>query len=173
MKSFLQDTSSNLFIEKHKALQQHCLAAITCLLSSFSLLNDTTGHKYRRIVRGAYDFHLYASEYWADCLLDEVGSHDGLHLESQLYELIILFSSRLDRLTGPQKDPSEPSEEKSDPRWHRIRSYPRVYNHVKRSFRARSLEQLEGDLKHQDGQLELDCDSSSVCESSELTTVAR
>lgn len=156
LKSFLQDVSSNLFIERKGALQQHCLAAVTCLLSSFRLLDGTCDNKYQSIVKGLYEFQVYASEYWADCLLDEAGDQDGLHPDSLLYHLVTQLSSRLEGILSPLKGPEEPFDLNTEPRLSHFQRYPLISKHVQRSLQARSLAGLEGRLKQQDGQLKFD-----------------
>jgi hypothetical protein len=138
-------------------LHQHCLAAVTCLLSSFKLLDDASYDKHRLIVRGLYEFQVYASEYWTDYLLDEAGSQDGLDPESRLYHLVAQLSSRLEELPGTDQDPYEPSGLESELRLSRIQRFPLVFKHVKKSLQARSLERLEEGLKQQDGQRNPDC----------------
>lgn len=155
-KSFLQDVSSNLFIEKKWALQRHCLATVTCLLSSFRLLDGTCDNNYQSIVKGLYEFQVYASEYWADCLLDEAGEQDGLHPESLLYRLVTQLSSRLEGIISPLQAPDQPFDLKTEPRLCHFQRYPLISKHVQRSLQARSLAGLEGRLKQQDGRLKLD-----------------
>jgi hypothetical protein len=147
----LQNASSNLVIDRQQALEQHCLAAITCLLSSFKLLDNRGDSQYRLIVRGLYDFQLYASEYWADYLLDAAVTQDALHPESSLYYLATELSSRFEGLPRPYYDPEQSSEAIYDSRLHHIQRYPLISKHVKRSIQARSLEELEGRLKRKDG----------------------
>lgn len=149
---FLQNSSSNLVIEKRTALQQHCLAAVTCLLSSFRLVHETCDSKYRLIVKGVYEFQVYASEYWTDYLLDEAESQDGLDPDSRVYHLVSQFSSGLEGLLGPQQYLDPPSGLESELRLRRLQKFPLISKHVNRSLQARSLERLEEGLQQRDGQ---------------------
>lgn len=108
--------------------------------------------KYRLIVRGVYEFQVYASEYWAGYLLDEAGSSDSFRPDSQLYHLVTQLSSRLEELVSDHHDPDNPLEVESDPRLYHIQRYPLIVKHVQRSLQARSLEHLEKSLKQQEGQ---------------------
>lgn len=132
-------------------LQQHCLATVTCLFSSFCLLDDASDNKYQLMVKGVFDLQVYAYEYWIDYLLCVAGSGRGLEAESQLLNMLNWFSARL-RLTFQYHcQPEAPSDGDMERRIQHLCDYPEIAEHVKRALQARSVEQLERLLKHESG----------------------
>lgn len=151
IRSFLQQASSNLIIHEDTTLQQHCLASVTCLLSSFRLLGGAFDEKCRLIVKGVFDLQVYAYEYWTEYLLCVAESGRGLKAESQLLKVLIKFSTRLKLTFQNQFQPEEPSEGDIKLRVQYLHEYPDISEHVKRSLQARSIGQLERNLKHENG----------------------
>lgn len=132
-------------------LQQHCLATVTCLFSSFRLLDDPSDKKYQLMVKGVFDLQVYAYEYWTDYLLCVAGSGRGLEAESQLLDVLNRFSARL-RLTFQYNyQPGDPSDVEMERRMQNLHDHPHIAEHVKRALQARSIEQLEQNLKHESG----------------------
>lgn len=150
-RSFLQEASSNLIIREQAVLRQHCLASVTCILSSFRLLDGTFNEKCQLIVRGMFDFQVYACEYWTEYLLYVAESGRGLAAESQLVNILMKFSTRLRLTFQYQGQPEEPSDGDVKRRMQYLNDYPEIFEHVNRSLQARSIEQLERSSKLESG----------------------
>lgn len=83
---FLQTPSSNVVIHEQEALQEHAVAIIACLLSGARVFNKAYPEqaKYQRVAKGLHGLHVYATEYWTECLLSHAASGDGLDQSSSL-----------------------------------------------------------------------------------------
>lgn len=146
---FLQGPSSNLKIDEEAVLHQHCVASVTCLLSSLRLLHDDYHESHRLIIKGIYGLQLYASEYWTESLLSvlelrgDLGTFPALH--TSLCQLTEAIDSWPAFHRNQDKD-DEIGQSLQDSRLNWLRDHEAVQRHVRRAIWARSPKQLERHL---------------------------
>lgn len=77
---YLQTPGCILFLDQSAALHEHATATITCLVSGFWIFSEQLADDTRilRIVKGLHGLHIYANQFWLECLLDAVSTCPGL-----------------------------------------------------------------------------------------------
>lgn len=144
---FLQSPSSNLVISEETAVGQHCIASITCLLSSMRLVSQQRQQVFRVLVRGVYGLQLYATEYWTDYLLFMLGQNGGLDGDSTLHNLLCQLSAGIDAAFQNDREEDYHDAPSQDKRLDHLKERQSIYNNVRNAIWARSLQQLEQCLR--------------------------
>lgn len=144
---FLQSSSSSLVISEETAMSQHCIASISCLLSSARLLSQQREHAFRVLVRGVYAIQLYAAEYWTEYLLLIVGQNGGLHGGSTLHNLLYQLSTAIENAFHNNGKEEHGDAVSQDLRLSQLKEHQNIYNNVRNAILARSLQNLERSLK--------------------------
>ncbi|KAH8738106.1 hypothetical protein BGZ61DRAFT_502084 [Ilyonectria robusta] len=129
---FLQTPSSNVVIHEQEALQEHAVAIIACLLSGARVFNKAYPEqaKYQRVAKGLHGLHVYATEYWTECLLSHAAS---VH--------------ELDKAYGQPGAPNAGSNIRvSDKRLELLQQHALLHRHVEGALKGRSLKRLESEL---------------------------
>lgn len=148
-------------IDEELALQQHCLASVTCLLAGFKLVNEPCRDNYRRLVKGLHGLHVYATEYWTEYLLCIAQSTNGLDPTSSVFRAVSELASRLHLVFGhlaSQDVEGVGSESVTDARVMLLQQHSAIYKIVRTALQARSLKQLELEL---DGECAIKPEQSS------------
>lgn len=143
VKEHLQSPLSNLGINEKVALNQHCLATVTCLLSGFRLYDEDIQKRYRPIVKGTHALHVYASLYWIDYLLCMIDPPGGLDVTSKLHTLLDRLCTELDKTSQDQSQANLSEASTLEPRLVHLEKYGRINKVVKQTIYARSLQHLE------------------------------
>ncbi|KAF4465800.1 NACHT domain-containing [Fusarium albosuccineum] len=98
--------SSNIVIQKPQALQEHGVAAVTCLLSGLLVFGNTyEGDKYLQVAKGLHSFQLYATEYWTEYLLSHVASAGTNNTLPSSGLLGLAFLVRFNWVLTPRSEP--------------------------------------------------------------------
>ncbi|KAK7956414.1 uncharacterized protein PG986_005636, partial [Apiospora aurea] len=160
VKEFLQSSSSNLALVERDCLVQHGIATVTCLLAGietfpYGLPQDSV---LVSIIKGLHGFHIYSKEHWTDYLLslslsnEKYGSSTTLffdlacELAAKLNQLSKNPVQEQNRLEDLNVDNQQTSETPANDRVGNFSSA--LLQHViDRCLKARSLEQLELELK--------------------------
>ncbi|KAI1388865.1 uncharacterized protein F4822DRAFT_429482 [Hypoxylon trugodes] len=76
VKEFLQSPSSSFIIRESQIMTEHCLSILACLTCGADIFlgNETEHTKALRVVKGIHGFHVYATEFWTEYLLDHVAT---------------------------------------------------------------------------------------------------
>lgn len=144
---FLQSSSSNLNIYEKAAMNQHCIASIACLLSSMKLLGQNRQDIFQVVVRGVYGLQLYATEYWTEYLSAIVDRCGGLDGDSIICNLLYRLSAGIDAAFGNDDQDLQYDELSPDKSWDHLKEHQGIYKLVRRAIWARSLKQLEQNLR--------------------------
>lgn len=149
VKEFLQTPSSNVVIHEQEALQEHAVATIACLLSGVRVFSNAYPEqaKYQRVAKGLHGLHVYATEYWTECLLSHAASGDGLDQSSSLFVLASQLVHELDKAYGQPGAPNAGSNIRiSDKRLALLQQHGLLHKHVEGALKGRSLKRLESEL---------------------------
>lgn len=120
---------------------------MTCLLASCRLSDETNHDRFRQILKGLFGFQLYASEFWTEYVLCVAESKHGMDTDSHLYAVLNDLTQRLEdvhRMPGNQPNVPDAELEK---RLSRLQQHSIIHKHVKMALWARSLDQLEEQVK--------------------------
>lgn len=147
MPRFLEGPLSNLRITEDDAMPKHCLTTVTCLLASFRLLDETNQDRFRQILKGLFGLQLYACEFWTEHVLQFPESKQNMDTESPLYTLLSELAERLDVISRPPDDLHNVSDSELDKRLGGLQQHDTIYKQVKMALWARSLDQVERQLK--------------------------
>ncbi|OTA94840.1 hypothetical protein M434DRAFT_394351 [Hypoxylon sp. CO27-5] len=147
VKEFLESFSSGLTINAREAIEEHCIATITCLLSGVDVFakpcqNDT---KYLRVARGLHGFHVYSTEYWIEYLLSYATSSIS-HSTTVVFDLAGRLAEELYGLGSRSmetRDTTDPVIQ--DKRLAYLHDHL-LHQEVERALCARSLKRLESGL---------------------------
>jgi hypothetical protein len=155
---FLQSKSSNLIIYHKQASQEHGVAAICCLLSGVGIFTGLPGDNgtYLRVIQGVHGLHLYATEYWADYLVDEAASNKDFEATSPLFVLANKLAQKLgDHTQKLTEDDFSTISTVShpDPRLTALNPYPILRRLVESEQQSRSLKSLEASFLSVQGTL--------------------
>jgi hypothetical protein len=139
-------------VSEPRAINDHGIATVACLLSGLEIFGETRSEHGRlaRIVEGLHGFHVYATEYWTEYLLAHVASlADGpdaspSKLLALALELASRFAAQLPSSTGPEDVAL--SKQIQDERLYHLQRFPLLYQCVVANLRCRSLEGLESAL---------------------------
>ncbi|KAF3767250.1 hypothetical protein M406DRAFT_338058 [Cryphonectria parasitica EP155] len=146
---FLQGSLTDLVLDEEAALHQHCLASVTCLLSSLRLVEQDRQQAYRLLVKGVYGIQIYSVEHWTDYVLYVANSTCGLRIPSTLHDQLCLLSERLTSIFGQPSQNDVVEDSLKDPRLQYLQKSEAVYLLVRAAMSSRSLKQLEEDLKQE------------------------
>ncbi|KAL7897605.1 hypothetical protein HDV64DRAFT_285923 [Trichoderma sp. TUCIM 5745] len=85
VRDFLQ--SSTLSITANESLMRHGLATVRCLSASQSIFASDYSETDRtlRILRGVFGFHMYATEFWIDYILEHLELDQDLLFKSDFF----------------------------------------------------------------------------------------
>ncbi|KAL7955605.1 hypothetical protein V8C34DRAFT_327026 [Trichoderma compactum] len=150
VKEFLQTLSSSLIITQEESLQEHGLAAVSCLLSGLQVFNSAYPEQTRclQVIKGLHGFHVYATEFWTEYLLPSANCATGdMGRASPLLVLACKLADTLDEASNATTS----EEVKSPPnglndRMASLRQHPTLYKHVEAALKGRSLKRLEAEL---------------------------
>lgn len=89
VKSFLKSSKSILLIKEDESQKAHALAVAHCLLFSQQVLMTSSHERdpMHTVIRGLLGFHMYATEFWLDYLLEYLKFGYGLLLREQFFTL--------------------------------------------------------------------------------------
>lgn len=143
-----------MIIHEQEALEEHGVAAVTCLLSGLKAF-DTTYDKqtrYHRVVKGLHGFHLYATEYWTEYLLSRAEYVSGLENNSLLFAMACKMADILNATAHLSTiEPTETPSSVEDERLAYLKHYPTLYKQVRAALDARSIKRLEYELLQTSG----------------------
>ncbi|RTE80926.1 hypothetical protein BHE90_004564 [Fusarium euwallaceae] len=160
VKEFLQSSSSNIVIDKQRALHEHGVATVTCLLSGLRVFGAQVPEHERllRIGRGLHGLHVYATEYWTEYLLSCAGTHD---LNSQLMSLACQLADEVENSGFAITTEHDPELPGFDERLSFLKQYPTLHKCVERALKVRSLKNLEARVREDSGPKEAAKDSKT------------
>lgn len=89
VRDFLQSSDSALSITIHHSQRQHGLATVHCLLSCQQIFAPSYSEAQRvgRILRGTHGFHIYATQFWVDYLLESLDLDQSRFFDSEIFVL--------------------------------------------------------------------------------------
>lgn len=143
----MQSSTSSLKVSEEAAVNQHCIASITCLLSSLKLLDQDRQQAFQILVRGVYGFQLYATEYWTDYLLSIVDRNGGLDKRSTLYNLLCQLCTGVDSAVQDDMQDRHDNNTCDDKRLDKLKEHQDIHRNVRKALWARSPKQLEQRLR--------------------------
>jgi hypothetical protein len=137
-------------LSEEQSMNEHGIAAVTCLLSGLKVLNPSYYKHARlsRFVKGIHGFHVYATEYWTEYLLANAAMDGGLKEDllraaSRLADVLDTFQDS----NIPELSKSKVSFDSKDSRLELLQRYGGLRKHVERSIFARSLRRFESELQ--------------------------
>ncbi|CBX99800.1 hypothetical protein LEMA_P073890.1 [Plenodomus lingam JN3] len=150
VKHFLQTSSSAIILREEESLNEHGIAAVSCLLSGLQVMNESYDEqkKMLRFVKGIHGFHVYATEYWTEYLLANARTTGGL--KKGLVEVATRLADVLDKLedTSPLGFPlPKATIDIKDDRLALLEGYGSLRKHMERSLFARSKQRFESELQ--------------------------
>ncbi|KAK1246773.1 hypothetical protein MKX08_000575 [Trichoderma sp. CBMAI-0020] len=103
VRDFLQ--SSALSITASESLKRHGLATVRCLLASQQILASSYSETDRalRVLRGVFGFHMYATEFWIDYILEHLELDQDILFESDFFLLSCRLAEQLETILEPSK----------------------------------------------------------------------
>ncbi|KAI1669942.1 NACHT domain-containing protein [Pyrenophora tritici-repentis] len=145
-----ETTSSAVTLYEEQSLNEHGIAAVTCLLSGLDVLNPSYDKhaKLSRFVKGIHGFHVYATEYWIEYLLVNAAIAGGF--KEGLLQAATRLADVLDKFqdTNIRELPiSKVTADSKDERLELLQKYGSLRKHVERSIFARSLRRFESELQ--------------------------
>jgi len=142
----LQKSSDGWFIDERNAHREHGVAAVSCLLSGLEVFNDVCDEqtRYLRLVKGIHGFHVYATEYWTDYLLNEAVVTSPIDTSSSLFALASRLACTLDKTVAPLQHTNTIAV--LDERMKALQQHEIIYRHVEHALKARSRKRLESEL---------------------------
>lgn len=152
---FLQAPQSPIPLQNDETLNEHGVAAITCLLSGLHIFENSYPERSRflRLIEGIHGFHIYATEYWTEYVLAHVAWMATVPgtTSSRLLSLALQFAARVELIATDVKKQKDilTDEQSFDDRLSFLQQYPQLKDCVLRNLQARSLEKLESDLAPQ------------------------
>lgn len=122
------------------------MAAVSCLLSGLEVFNDVCDEqtRYLRLVKGIHGFHVYATEYWTDYLLNEAVVTSPIDTSSSLFALASRLACTLDKTVAPLQHTNTIAV--LDERMKALQQHEIIYRHVEHALKARSRKRLESEL---------------------------
>lgn len=138
-----------MILNEQEALEEHGVAAVTCLLSGSEVFNSTYDKqaRYHRMLKGLHGFHVYATEYWTEYLLSRIKYTSGLEANSNLFFLACQIADKLKATADlTMIEQIETQLKVQDERLAYLQQYPILYKQVKAALDARSIKRLEYEL---------------------------
>lgn len=156
VKEFLETSSSDVVLNEQDALREHGLASVTCLLSGLELFGRTINESTRflRLIKGVHGFHVYATEFWTEYLLDASAATGGLDVSSSLFNVAYQLAMKLEELEEPTM-PILATDSAVDQRLQSLRQHEVLHRHVESALKARSRKRLESEMPRQFGKFVL------------------
>lgn len=141
VKDYLKSSMSPLTLLESDATRQHCVASSTCLLSGLRTFAAGYDPQERRLrlVRGLHAFHVYATEYWTDYLLECVTKNTDY--QSPMFKLAMRLASTLEHTT-----PAPRTIDQLDGKLNCLSPHPLLLKHVSWALLARSQARLDQDI---------------------------
>ncbi|KAL7814679.1 hypothetical protein V8C44DRAFT_325861 [Trichoderma aethiopicum] len=120
VRDFLQSTDSALSITIHHSQRQHGLATVHCLLSCQQIFAPPYPETQRvgRILRGTHGFHIYATQFWVDYLLESLNFDQSRFFDSEIF---VLSCCLAEAFPSSRPSPSGLGDDELDPRLGLIR----------------------------------------------------
>jgi hypothetical protein len=150
---FLQKGSDGWVIEERAANTEHGIAAVSCLLSGWKIFIDTCDEQTRslRLIKGVHGFHVYATEYWTDYVLNEAVDINPMESFSPLF----VVTSRLVDILDERFPPQQPNNSlnSSDRRLEALQQQIVLHRQIEYALLARSRKRLDSELLQDCGTL--------------------
>ncbi|KAL7824116.1 hypothetical protein V8C26DRAFT_15033 [Trichoderma gracile] len=143
VREFLQSPGSSPSITNNNSKREHGLATVHCLLFCQQIFASSYPEieRVRRILRGILGFHMYATQFWVEYLLEYLELDQSRFFESEIFVL----SCRLaEAFTSSRPSLKDVGKDEHDPRLALIRQ--RHYPLYKLAQRV-TLEQMKNTLK--------------------------
>ncbi|KAF4437906.1 NACHT domain-containing protein [Fusarium austroafricanum] len=153
VKEFLQTASKTIAIKEHQALQEHGVAAVTCLLSGLKVFSQGFSEPERvlRVAKGVHAFHVYATEFWTEYLLStNLEATVFTDSTSRLINLALRLADQLE-ISQPMGSSGQSDSKLADKRLELFQQYPVLQRHMNRALKDRSLETLESRIFQEHG----------------------
>lgn len=119
---------------------------MSCLLSGLEIFNDACDEHTRslRLVKGVHGFHVYATEYWTDYVLNEAAETISIDASSSFFIVV----SRLVHILNEKFPPQQPANSTAvnDQRLEALKSHETMYRQVEYALLARSRKRIESEL---------------------------
>ncbi|KAJ4303250.1 hypothetical protein N0V90_002143 [Kalmusia sp. IMI 367209] len=154
VKEFLQSAQGRISISERVASREHATATVTSLLAGLRVFQEGADERIRllQLVRGVHGLHVYATEFWIECLLSDAAFTNGFDVSSDLFALASglahqLSAGRTDPL--PKELTVQPSD--VDERLQLFQQHPLIYEQMKAALNARSRKHLENEMLRQQG----------------------
>ncbi|KAF2868791.1 hypothetical protein BDV95DRAFT_630472 [Massariosphaeria phaeospora] len=152
---FLQSCQNGVAITQHEALREHGLATVTCLLAGLQVFNAAYNEQTRllRLVKGVHGFHIYATEYWTEYLLNEGATSGGLDPTSSLCTLATQLTSKLEgTVSSTALTHIKDNAATLDERLKYLHNHEILRRHVECALLSRSRKRLESEVLLNDKQ---------------------
>lgn len=138
-----------MIINEQEALEEHGVAAVTCLLSGLEVFNTSYDKqtRFHRVAKGLHGFHVYATEYWTEYLLSRAKYVSGLESNSLLFAMACQMADKLNATTNfSTNEKNETPSSVQDERLAYLKHYPHLYKQIRAAFDAGSIKRLEYEL---------------------------
>lgn len=150
---FLMSPDSNLVITKEQTDVEHARATLACLQSGVNVfLKPGPEHdRIIRVVKGFHGFHVYATEFWTEYILQLV-SIDTLNAQPAILALASGLATSLQDVSG-QSDATPPiaASDLPDERLTKLDEFPLLQLLIQEALKSRSLKQLETNIRQEAG----------------------
>ncbi|KAI9768489.1 MAG: hypothetical protein M1840_004899 [Geoglossum simile] len=158
VKEFLQ--SSSLGLDERQALNDHGIAAVTCLLSGLQVFDGAFNKQTKliRLIRGVYGLHVYATEFWTEYLLSEAEATGGPDISSPFLAMAFRLANRLDEAAATTASMECIAADDDDKRLLLFQGHEVLYKHIRAALGSRSRKRLEMELlSGADGNSRISC----------------
>jgi hypothetical protein len=153
---FLQSSQGRISISENKALREHGIAAVTCLLTGLQVFGNLFEERKRllQLVRGVHGLHVYATEFWIEYLLIDASLMGGPDVSSPLFVLASELAERLNEstITTASKELIANTSD-IDERLRLFQQHEVLYHQMKAALSARSRKRLELELLQRQGKI--------------------
>lgn len=106
VRDYLRSANSIMLIDQSACCSSHRLTIAACLVSGLRVLTPTypKHHRQLRVLRGIHGFHSYATEYWADSVLDNFEIGMASETSSSFFRLCNELSTTFRPISGTSPD---------------------------------------------------------------------
>lgn len=137
-------------------MREHATATIAALLAGLRIFHENFDERVRmlQLVRGVHGLHVYATEFWIECLMNDANFTNGLDTSSGLFAMASELAQQLSagRIEPLPKDLTLHSSEVDD-RLELFKQHSILYDMMKAALNARSRKRLETELLRPQGEI--------------------
>ena len=132
-------------IDRDSAYFEHAVTAATCLLSGLEVFCPTysTHDRALRVLKGLHGFHVFAHEYWIDCVLHALSPSDVKHQYPKLLLVLHGLSDKLASLGGSSLAQDEDGNLTLGNQLELLKGFPALYSNGIAIFHARNQKKMD------------------------------